>query len=309
MTLAAQEEALFDLLFDRERRAAFRRDPQAALAVYGLNEQERRDFSAIRLDALDMDADMRVGLILAQFCRAFPLSFSLASSLPEGLDQLRKLVNATLMRTAPQERIAGFGLALRDELRSSTAFDSARDQALTLSIVEAELGMVWTAQTARLAFLQGHVIAAAAPLEPPPEWQRIPMVLAPHTSAAVLPHAHATLKAELCPCTGAELWRRLLREPFAATRRREIFAQVELRLLLARAVISRPSACDPQAEHVTVELGEGFARLLPHIDGQRSVADILASLRNAGAAEPLLTGVAAGFEQLWRNGMLLPAQA
>lgn len=298
MSFAAQEQALLDLLFDRDRRAAFRRDPAAALAAYELSEDERQDFSSIRLDALEMDAAARVNFILAQYCRSFPLSFSLVSSLPEVLERLRRLVDASLIRTPPDQRLGQFGLRLRDGLQAEANLGNAREKALVMSIVEAELGMAWTAQQAR----QSAAPAGQGGL--PPDWLQRPLRLAPCTSAAVLPRPYPELKAALCPVTGAELWRRLTREPLLPAQRQQLLSRLDLRLLVARAIVQTPVACEPVVEHVTVELGEGFARLLPHLDGRHSVSTLLAQLRSAGADDSVLTGVMAGFRQLWQNGMV-----
>jgi hypothetical protein len=303
MSFAAQEQLLLDLLFDKELRAAFRHDGTAALAARGLSAEELADFAGLRADALEMDAAARVNFILAQYCRQFPLSFALASSLPAGLDLLRQPVNSTLMRVPPVERTAAFGIAMRDAIAGSGAFTDARAQALVMSIVEAELGMAWTAQLARQAALAGEPMPPMSG-EPPPGWLEQPVQLAPLTSAAILPRPYAGLKAALCPCTGAELWRLLGRSPLTPALREAVLAERDLRLLVARAYITRPSACEPEIEHVTVELGEGFARLLPHLDGRRSIGELLAQLRAAGGGEGLLEAVASGFRRLWQSGML-----
>lgn len=301
MSYAAQEQALLDLLFDRERRAAFRADRRGALAGYDLSAQEAADFDTVRLEALEMDALARVNFILAQYCRSYPLAFSLVSSLPAGLDLLRACVDAGLVRTPPNERAGAFGMRLRERLAAAPGLADARERALVTSIVEAELGMACTAQLARAEALAGQ---STAPAPLPADWLQRPLRLAPLTSAAILPRPYADLKAALCPCTGAGLWRQLGREPLPAATRTAVLAAPDLRLLVARASIVRDSPCEPVAEHATVELGEGFARLLPHIDGRSSVASLLERLRGAGAAEALLAGVLAAFRELARQGML-----
>lgn len=303
MSFAAQEHALFDLLFDRARRAAFRDDPVAALASYDLTAEERTDFSVLRADALELDAGMRTGLILSQFCRSFPLSFSLVSSLPDGLQRLRDLIDVETMRTSPLERLTAFGVRLRDGLRADTAaFASAREQALVLSVMEAELGMAWTACARKQAWLE--TARAAAPVAPvPADWLQRPLVMADFVSAALLPQPYAVLKEALCPCTGAALWRRLAKEPLTAVQRQALFRQPSLRLLVARAELVNASRCEPQAEHVTVELPEGFASLLPHLDGTTPVSTMLAQLQAAGAQASMLDGVQGGFLQLLQHGM------
>lgn len=302
MSFAAQEQALLDLLFDRDRRAAFRRDPQAALAAYGLEAGEIADFAVLRIEALEIDAAARVNFILAQYCRSYPLAFSLVSSLPDGLDLLRGLVDAGLIRTAPGDRVSSFGLRLRDRLREAEGPANSRERALLLSIVEAELGMASTAQLARAAALAGDMPGSPAAL--PADWLRRPLQLAPLTSAAVLPRPYAALKEALCSTTGAGLWRHLGRHPLTAEARRAALAQPDLRLLVARAAVIRSSPCEPEVEHVTVELGEGFARLLPHVDGRNSVTSLLEQLRAAGAPETLVAGVLTAFRELGRQGML-----
>ncbi|MES2919803.1 MAG: hypothetical protein V4729_14455 [Pseudomonadota bacterium] len=301
MSFAVQEQALLDLLFDRERRAAFRQDRQRALADYDMSASERADFSTVRLEALEMDAVARVNFILAQYCRSYPLSFSLVSSLPQGLERVRVLVDADLLRTPPGERLGAFGRRLRDSLPGTGQCADAVTMARLLAVVEAEQGLVMTAQGVRGAALAGALPEVALL---PTDWLRQPLRLAPFTSAAILPRPYASLKALLCACTGAELWRQLSRQPLSAATRETVLAEADLRLLVARAQVARVSPCEPVAEHATVELGEGFARLLPHMDGRNSVAGLLEQLRAAGAAEELLGGVLSGFRELARQGML-----
>ncbi|HET8730209.1 MAG TPA: hypothetical protein VFM34_03795 [Moraxellaceae bacterium] len=306
MSFAAQESALLDLLFDRTLRESFRESGPQVLATRGLTEAECADFATVRVEALEMDARARVNFILAQYCRSYPLSFSLISSLSQGLDFLRHLVDASLIRLPPNERIAAFGIRLRDRLTEAGDAGGANAQALLGSIVEAELGMAWTAQLARADALANLAASrtdnAAASL--PPDWMNRPLALAPLTSAAVLPKPYADLKAALCPCTGAELWRYLGKTPLPEATRRAVLVPSDVRLLVARAVVARASVCEPVVEHVTAELGEGFARLLPHVDGQHSVASLLAELRAAGAPDTLLSGVVSAFKTLGREGML-----
>lgn len=301
MSLAAQEQALLDLLFDRDRRAAFIADRRRALAGYGLSAAEMADFDTVRAEALELDAAARVNFILAQYCRSYPLAFSVTSALPGGLDLLRAQVDAALLRTPPNARVAAFGLRLRDALRVAAGPADARERALLLSIVEAELGMAVTAEQARAQVLAG---TPPVPSPLPPDWLRRPLALAPLTSAAVIPRPHAELRGALCPLTGAGLWRQLAKAPLAPGQLRAALARPDLRLLLARATVPRPSPCEPVAEHVTVELGEGFARLLPQLDGRHSVMSLLDALRAAGAGEDMLGGVLATFRELARQGML-----
>lgn len=75
-------------------------------------------------------------------------------------------------------------------------------------------------------------------------------------------------------------------------------------LLVARASLVHASACEPAVEHQTLELSEGFAHLFQHINGQNSVEQLLTAFKQAGAPEPLLQSVKAGFRQLLDKHML-----
>lgn len=302
MSFAVQEQVLFDLLFDRDLREHFVRESVAALAAYDLDENERRDFAVIRPDALALDASMRAGLILSQFCRTFPLSFSIVSSLSNGFDLLRQLIDTQTMRTPPLERTTTFGVRLKDILAGQD-FGVDREKARVISILEAELGMAWTSAALKREVLSGRPVPGH-PAAIVPDWLQRPAKLAPFVSAAIIPRSYQQLKLALCPSMGAELWRHLNRSPLTVAQRRQVLNGHDPRILVARAVASHASRCEPTVEHCTVELSEGFAPLLPHVDGKGSVSGILLQLRQAGAPEPLLGSVQAGFQQLLESGML-----
>ena len=302
MSFALQEQLLFELLFDCALRERFVQEGVSALAGRGLDDHALHDFSAIRPEALTLDASMRAGFILSQFCRSYPLSFSLVSSLPHGLEMLRALVDVQTMRVVPLERVLTFGFRLKESV-SQRAFSSARERTLVVSILDAEIGMAWTA-----ASLKKDVLAGRSPAEParlPDDWRQRRVTMAPFVSAAVIPAPHARLKAALCAETGAGLWRRLSRQPLSASERQRALQAADVRVLVARATVALASACEPVTEHVTVELPEGFASLLGHVDGTVAVADILRQLQQAGAGEDLLASVQEGFRQLWQQGMLV----
>ena len=61
---------------------------------------------------------------------------------------------------------------------------------------------------------------------------------------------------------------------------------------------------DAQIDIVLGRKNGTAAPLLPHLDGRHSVSTLLAQLRSAGADDSVLTGVMAGFRQLWQNGMV-----
>ena len=309
MSFAEQERALFDLLFDHPLRERFRRSSSAALADYALSEEERADFSAIRADALELDAYMRADFLLSHLCRAYPLTFSLVSSLPGGLDLLRRLIDTRIMRTPPDERTPAFGARLREKLATSR-FSSAEEQAAVIAIAESELGMAMTASALRRTSTSG----SAAPVEHPAltgTWQDRPLQTGAYVSAAVIPLSYPQLKTALCPCAETDLWAHLCGTPLPASVRTAALAQETPRLMMAQARITHRSACDVNIEHATLELSDGFAPLLAHVDGKTTVTGILAEMRRVGASEQLLKGIEAAFRQLLEAGMLTvgPASA
>ncbi|HEX4938118.1 MAG TPA: hypothetical protein VFX11_05555 [Candidatus Kapabacteria bacterium] len=301
MSLVAQEQVLFELLFDRTLRERFVQDGIAALSGRGLSDDERRDFAAVRPEALTLDATMRAGFILSQFCRSYPLSFSLVSSLPQGIELLRQLVDVETMRATPLQRLVTFGSRLKEQVQQQS-FASAREQALVISILDAEIGMAWTSAALKQEMLSGNPVPDE--VDVPADWLRRSVTIAPFVSAAVIPSSHAGLKTALCAVTGASLWRQLSRQPLSAAERQHVLQKHDPRILVARAVVAQPSRCEPVTEHRTVELSEGFASLLGHVNGSVSIADILQQLGQAGAGEALLGSVQQGFWQLAQQGML-----
>ncbi|MBI1731702.1 MAG: hypothetical protein HYR49_02900 [Gammaproteobacteria bacterium] len=303
MSFPEQERALFDLLFDRPLRDRFCRDPVHALSGYDLDAEERRDFTVIRPDALALDAYLRADFILSHLCRAFPLAFSIASSLAAGLDLLRGLIDTRTMRTPPDDRPATFGTRLREKM-STEVFTSDREKAAVLAIVEAELGMAMTAGALRRSMAAGTPVPPPAPVAPGADWKLRPLQLATFVSATVLPQSYPALKQALRPAGDSELWAQLSRNPLPASVRASTLEKEDPRVLLARARASRPSACDVDVNHATVELSEGFAPLFQHLDGRTSAGEILAQMRRVGTPEALLQGIEAAFRQLLDAGML-----
>jgi hypothetical protein len=302
MSLAAQEQALFDLLFDSGLRRRFADGSVAALTGYDLSDAERADFLTVRTDALALDARLRAEFVLSHLCRAFPLSFTLAASLPAGVAPLRDLVDTRVMRAPPVDRPVRFGERLRETLAAAALPAGERDG--VLAIVDAELGMAMTAASVRRAVMSRSA-PPGEPGPPAPGWQQRPLVLAPFVSAAVLPASYAHIKTALCPCADSELWGRLAAAPPAPGLRARAFAKAAARVLLARARVRRPSACDIDVDHATLELSDGFAPLLGHVDGNTSTTALLAQMRAVGAPEALLPGIEAGFRQLLETGMVI----
>lgn len=302
MSFAEQERVLFDLLFDSELRENFSRQGVEALSAYALDDAERRDFSVVRSDALEMDARMRRDLLLTHVCRSYPVSFAVVSSLPGGLDLIKGLIDTETMRSPPLERLVVFGRRLRDSLARQGLVNEA-ELPRTAAIVEAELGMSWTA-----AALKGEMLSGGeAPNDSgtvPVDWCEHPVCLGDYVSASILPGPYDELKSAFCHAGDTQLWNYLKQSPVSKTQRRRILDRENPRLLVLRATVKHKSLCEPVVEHRTVELSEGFAPLLQHIDGSTAVDKLLQQFSQAGADEKLLAGVKAGFRQLYENGML-----
>lgn len=304
MSLHNQEEVLFHLLFDRRLRERFRRDPQAALAAYGLSAAEAADFAAVRHDALALEADLRADLILSQLCRTYPLSFSLMTSLVGGLDLLKSLIDTDTMQEHPLQRAPSFGARLRAWVDEDCP-EAEDTRNGVIGILNAETGMAWTSAALRLQWLHGEAAPDAPPSGLPEEWEFRPLRAAASVGWARLPRPYGELKERLCPGGGAALWRSLARCPTSAETRDQALAAVNPRLLAHRAVLTRPSRCEPVAEHAFLELAEGFAPLLEHLDGEQTVTGLLNSLAAAGAPAGLLPGIRNGFRQLLEQRMLV----
>lgn len=301
MSFAEQERALFDLLFDATLREQFSRHSVKALQDYRLDTQELADFAVIQAHALALDARVRVDLILAQWCRAFPLSFSLLSSVQGGLLLVKGLVDSQTMRQAPNDRLVVFGTRLRQALIAQPLV-SLQELSLIVAILDAELGMASTSRLLKYSVLQEQY--QAKPLSIDDHWLNKSISLAAYVSASLIPVSYAQLKQALCPCLGAELWRQLNKTPLSATARQLLWQKAESRLLVVQAKVAVMSLCEPQIEHQTVELAEGFASLFEYVNGTMSVQQILQQLQAMGAPDALLHSIQAGFKQLYCVGMI-----
>ena len=302
MSFEEQERALFDLLFDRSLREGFCKDSVAALSQYQLDEDERNDFIEIRPDALELDASIRVDLLLSHFCRAFPISFSIVSSLTSGLDILKGLVDGQTMRTSPVERPTMFGGRLREHL-NTVSFELSDEQAKVLAILDAELGMAWTSASLKREVLEKGMppIMSSKTGE---DWPSNKIKLAPYVCAAIIPRPYTELKNLFCSKPECDLWRDLSKTPISTSKRRKILEKDDPRLFVARAHVSHMSRCEPAVDQKTAELSEGFASLFQYINGTTSVEQILAQLRQIGAQEQMLQGVQSAFKDLLESGML-----
>lgn len=302
MSFAVQEQVLFNLLFDRRFRERFIEDKRSALQRYELTKDEISDFLAIKPEALALDAKMRAGLLLSHISRSYPVSFCLISSLSDGLELLRDLVDIQLMHTPPRERMAAYGKYCYQTLSSKT-LDDQQQQDYLIAILEAELGMAWTA-----AMLKQHLIERAMPLKKTisdkKNWANRTVQLADFVNAVMLPQPYGKLKEQLYPKDCSDIWRHISQSPLTASRRSKILQQQDGRLLIAKARMVHFSLCEPVVEHQTIELSEGFAHLFQYVNGTASVTQLLVTFKQAGAPDALLKSVKAGFKQLINNDML-----
>lgn len=307
MSFQEQERALFDLLFDQSLRGQFCERGIVALSDYALDENERDDFNAIRPDALALDATMRIYLILTHICKSYPISFCLISSLQDGNSLLKSLVDVGTMRAKSADRTTVFGKRLREKL-ATFEFDVASEKDLIIAILEAELGMAWTGASLKQLVIEQGQLSEGENQAVAADWLTQPINLASYVSVAIIPHAYGQLKQSLCPCSDAELWAQLSRQPLTKSIRSKALNGPQPRLLVSRARVSNSSRCEPTVDHKTVELSEGFAHLFQYVNGSHSVEQILAQLKQAGAADKMLDGVQSGFRQLLETGMLTIAK-
>jgi len=306
MSFQEQERALFDLLFDQSLRENFCKNSITAFAEYELDDHELNDFKEIRPDAIELDASMRTYLILTQICRQFPVTFSLVSSLQNGINLLKNLINLQTMRCHPTERATVFASQLREQLATSTSdveFDTDKELGMVTAILEAELGMAWTSATLKQKVLKGESPSENVN-QVNEDCLNRPIKLAAYVSAAIIPQSYVKLKETLCPCEDTVLWAHLSKKQLSASLRKKTLANEEPKLFITRAHASTLSRCEPTVDHQTAELTEGFAPLFQHVNGSMSIAQILEHLRQAGAPEEILQGVEAGFLQLLTSAML-----
>ncbi len=304
MSFPEQERALFDLLFDRDVRDRFCEDRYAALANYDLEKDEKADFSVLRVDALEVDANIRVNLVMSQLCRSYPISFSIMSSVNGGIELLKSLVDVTTMRAPYVDRPVIFGKRLGEKL-SQPAFHSNAEKQLLSVIFQLELGMAWTASSLKHVVIENGEQTYSTMSSLPDDWADRPVRLAEYVTAGLVPLSYKKIKRRLCPVSDNELWRFLTRTPTSVATLSSLLSKQDPRLLISRAKIEHMSLCEPTVTYQTTELSEGFAPLFQYINGSVSVNALLGNLKEAGADGNLLNSVKSGFEQLLLNGMLL----
>ncbi len=305
MSLINQEQLLFDLLFDNDTRANYIANAEAVFANYELDEKEREDFSTIRIEALELDANMRNQLLLSTISHSYPASFSLVSALPTGIELLRGVVDAELMRTPPLQRVTVYGQRLCEQLKSLILPEESLRNAI-IAVAEVETGMAWTAAALKQRTISGKEIPAI-PAVLPENWTTIPMRLADYVSVAMLPVSYNRLLQQVAGKQDIDAWSRVSKKPLAPSRLSRVLKPQNTTLIVAQARLLHASVCEPGTTHQTLELSEGFAHLFQHISSKPSVEQLLEALKKAGAPAALTQSVRAGFEQLFSEGMLIPA--
>ena len=302
MSFVEQERALFDLLFDSSLRQQFIDQASAALCGYQLSPAELADFDVIRPDGLTLDAALRSEQILIHFCRQLPVSFSLVSAAPNGLSLLQQLINPTIMRSPPDQRVSQFGAELRSQL-ASLKFPSTTFLELATTFLDVELAMAWTSAALKQQLLSQQVIEKPD-LPGTGDWLKRPIRLADYVGVALLPAAYSTLKKGLCPVEDIRLWKHLLQQPTRPELVKRVLSQAGPTLFISRAKSGHVSRCEARVNHQTIELNEGFAALLQQLDGNSSVEQILQQLKLIGATDPVLKSIRAGFQKLLESGMI-----
>ncbi len=207
MSFQEQERVIFDLLFDRALRERFCKESVAALSEYQLEEDELNDFVVLRPDVLELDADIRIDILLSHFCRAFPVSFSILSSFEGGFYALKNLIDVETMRTEIVDRPTLFGRRLGESL-NALIFDSADEQAKVSAILEAELGMVWISASLKREMLENGELHIKTP-QLDQDWSNKIVKLAPYVCVAIIPGSYEALKKSFCPELDCDLWRSL----------------------------------------------------------------------------------------------------
>lgn len=306
MSLAEQERALFDLLFDQPLRQRFTSESSAALTCYQLTPDELADFNSIRADGLALDATLRAEQILLHFCRQLPVSFSLVSAINGGPSLLQQLINPKIMRSHPDQRVSQFGAELHTELAKSEFSPELRSAPLlelATTVIDVELAMVWTSATLKQQLLNSDR-ATAAKDDSATISLNSPVKLTSYVTAALLPLPYSVLKPALCPVDDSRLWQRLLQHPTAIETVTGLLEKTSPTLFLSRAEPARVSRCEARVNHRTVELNDGFAALLQQLDGSNSVEQILQQLQQVGATDAVIKSVRAGFQKMLESGMI-----
>lgn len=302
MSFVEQERALFDLLFDSSLREDFCQSVTAALADYDLSAAEVADFKVVRLDAINVDAAMRAHLMLSYVCQQLPMTFSLVAYVGGGIALLKRLINPQTMGCPFAERVAVFGSQLGESL-NRLQFANEKQRRVVAAVLETELGIRRVATMLREQVLEEGtgVDVSAGTIDA--DWQDKPVRLADYVSVSLLPQSYAVLKDLLCPCVDTTLWRNLNKSGPSLVAE-QVFVDELPKLFMARAYVRRYSRIEPLIDHHTVELHEGFAVLLDHLNGSHSIRWILQQMTVIGTPITILSMIENGFQQLLVHNIL-----
>jgi hypothetical protein len=302
MSFIEQERALFDLLFDKQLRDAFISDGNTSLVEYELDQDELGDFKTIRPDALEIDCNIRINLVLSQVCRAYPVSFTLLSSIPDGFEQLKILVNPALMKTPHTDRNSHFGESLLNNANSFNISDESL-RAKIFAYVATERGMAISASLLKEDVINGKYNLDSVENASDEQMEK-PTSLAPFVSASLLPSSYMTIKKDICKVRESSLWRYLSKTPLDKKEFARVLSNDDPRLLVTRAYVTSHSNFDPVIDQKTIELPEGFSFLFQYIDGNFSINHILEQMKQTGAEEKMLKSIQSAFIQLIELGVL-----
>lgn len=301
MSFAAQEQALFDLLFDEDFLEEFLQDKQGALELYGLSEDEIKDFDALRTDSVKLEAKMRKNMLLGQMVKHLPLSFALLSSFDNGFDVCRSIIRPYLVQMNGFHRLSVFANQLLLQIEDLKFFHQ-NDKVFVEKILNLESQMML--QAARLE--DDSALDLIASLEPfSEEVARQKLHWANNVSAHSLPMGFSYLKEMLCENLSAgELWVKLQKEPMEIDARMELVLNMNNKLLVTKPFFQNESLTDREVSFKTIELIEGFEPLIQSINGRNSAKDLMQLYRAAGAEEQTIEQVEQGLKVLWENGLL-----
>lgn len=303
MSLKAQENVLFELLFDDDFREEYSQNAASALSLYGLTSDEVNDFLPLRLDALELEADVRKRMILSQICSQAPLSIAMLSSFENGLDIAKKIIKPFIVRAIVSERCSLFLqqlIFLKDEL----LFFNEQDQILFTQILKLELCFAKQLSHSNLHHLrQCKDDEDNAAKNSNIECDKA-LVLSPLLGVNYLPLSYWQIKKELCAVDSHLLWRELQETPILIEQRLGLFTAMSedsSKCIISLARLLQSSPTDPKTDLHIIEMIDGFLPLLNKVNGERSLNDILQLFESAGASADMIQKVIQGFETLFQE--------
>ena len=304
MSFLAQEQVLFELLFDDDFREEFQSDAVSALSLHGLSELEIKDFLPLRVDALALEADVRKRMILSQICVQIPLSTALLSSFEEGLNCLKISLKSFIVRAPISERAALLMQQLIFSLDDMPFFNE-QDKTLLRQVFELEHCFAKQLSRQHIETLTTPLVNIRTESEALPRHKAIS--LSPLLGVTYLPLSYWQLKQELCSVEPQLLWRELQNNPVLIEQRVSLFSSMTTES--SKCIISLPrllsaSETDATFDLHIIEMIGGFLPLLNKVDGTRSLDDILQLFSSAGASESVIAQAEQGFQTLFKEACI-----